>query len=285
MIKKKDKVDNLNEKKKSNIFIYILLFISLLVLYSRYIEPFNPIIREYKIESVDIPKSFDGFKIIHFSDIHYGRTVDNKYLNKIVDMINNQDPDLVFFTGDFLDRNNKLNEKQITTINSILSKIESTLGNYAVIGNHDMKYLSDYKKIMDNSFTILDNQEKTLYYNENESITLIGLADNLESKVNYELFNKENSNYTFVLVHEPDEFDNIKNYNFNIMMSGHSHNGQIRLPFIGAIYTPIGSKTYYDNYYNINNKELFVSNGIGTSSIPFRFLSKPSINLYRLYSE
>jgi len=170
-------------------------------------------------------------------------------------------------------------------INSTLSNIDSTLGNYAVIGNHDMKYLSDYKKILDNNFTILDNQEKILYYKNNEAISIIGLADSLESTVNYDVFNNESNYYTFVMSHEPDEFNKIKDYKFNIMLSGHSHNGQIRVPFIGAIYTPIGSKTYYDNYYKIDNKEIFISNGIGTSGINFRFMSRPSINLYRMYSE
>jgi len=276
---------NRKEKKGTNIMIYIILIFAILFLYSKYIEPFNINIKEYKIESKDIPKSFDGVKIIHFSDVHYGTTVDKKYLNKIVKLINKQKPDIVLFTGDFIDKNTKLTNEEIKSINSSLNKIDSTLGNFAVVGNHDMKHFSDYKKILDNNFTLLDNQEKILYFKNNEAISIIGLADSLESKINYEVFNKENNNYTFVLVHEPDEFEKINKYNFNVLVSGHSHNGQIRLPFIGAIYTPIGSKTYFEEYYKIDNKEIFVSNGIGTTTLNLRFMSKPSINLYRLYSE
>ena len=69
------------------------------------------------------------------------------------------------------------------------------------------------------------------------------------------------------------------------MLSGHSHNGQVRIPLIGKIYTPKGSKKYYEDYYNMNNKELFVSNGIGTSLLNMRFMSQPSINLYRIYAQ
>ena len=69
------------------------------------------------------------------------------------------------------------------------------------------------------------------------------------------------------------------------MLSGHSHNGQVRLPIIGKVYTPVGAKKYYDYYYKFGDKELFISNGIGTSGVKFRNLSRPSINLYRLYSE
>ena len=69
------------------------------------------------------------------------------------------------------------------------------------------------------------------------------------------------------------------------MLSGHSHGGQVRIPLIGKIYTPVGAKTYYDDYYKLDNKEIFVSNGIGTSTLNIRFNSVPSINLYRLYAQ
>ena len=278
-MKKSDK-----KKKKNNWFIYLILFVSLLFIYSKYIEPYNLTIKEYKIESSNIPDSFDGIKIIHFSDIHYGRTVDNKYLKKIVKLINKQKPDIIIFTGDFLDKDINLTDKQILSINNILKDLDSTIGNYAVVGNHDMVHLSDYKNIMDGNFNILDNQEKILYYKNNESISFIGLADSLESKVDYNVLKNKSDNYRFVLSHEPDVFNKIKENDFDILLSGHSHNGQIRLPFIGAIYTPIGSKTYYEEHYEIDNKNIYVSNGIGTSGINLRFLSRPSINLYRLYS-
>ena len=106
----------------------------------------------------------------------------------------------------------------------------------------------------------------------------------METKVNYEILEKENTYFRFILAHEPDEYNKIKDYDFDIMLSGHSHNGQVRVPFIGTIYTPIGSKTYYDNYYKLDNKEIFISNGIGTSGLDFRFGSTPSINIYRLYA-
>ena len=70
---KKEKI-----KKRSGIVIYIILFISLILLYSRYIEPYNLTIHEYKIKNSLLPKNFDGLKIVHFSDVHYGRTVDKK---------------------------------------------------------------------------------------------------------------------------------------------------------------------------------------------------------------
>ena len=282
-MKKEDKKNI--KKKKHNTLIYFILVIALLFLYSKYIEPYNLTIKEYKIENEYLPKSFDGIKIVHFSDVHLGSTVDIKYLDKIVNLINKQNPDIVVFTGDMLDKRRTLNDSEIESVKNSLSKIKSNLVNYAVSGNHDIKQLDTYKKIMDTNFTILDNEEKLIYYKENTPISLIGLSDSSETKINYDVLEKENNYYRFVLCHEPDEYKKISNYSFNVMFSGHSHGGQVRLPFIGKIYTPIGAKTYYDDYYKLDNKEIFISNGIGTTRIDIRFNSTPSINLYRLYAQ
>lgn len=281
---KKEEKKNI-KKKKHNILIYFILVIALLFLYSKYIEPYNLTIKEYKIENEYLPNSFDGIKIVHFSDVHLGSTVDIKYLDKIVNLINKQNPDIVVFTGDMLDKRRTLNDSEIETVKKSLSKIKSNLGNYTVSGNHDIKQLDTYKKIMDTNFTILDNEEKLIYYKENNPISLVGLSDSSETKINYDVLEKENDYYRFVLCHEPDEYKKISNYSFNVMFSGHSHGGQVRLPFIGKIYTPIGAKTYYDDYYKLDNKEIFISNGIGTTRIDIRFNSAPSINLYRLYAQ
>lgn len=274
-----------NKSNKRNILVYIILFLALLFIYSFYIEPYNLTIKEYKIENNSIPTNYDGLKIIHFTDIHYGSTTDIKYIKKIVNLINKQKPDLVFFTGDLLDKRTNPSDKEIESIKTELNKIESTLGNFAVSGNHDIKNNKDFETILSENFTILNNEEKLIYYKENTPISITGFVDSSESDPNYELLSTENTNYRFVLIHEPDEFDKIKDYSFNIMLSGHSHNGQVRLPLIGKIYTPFGSKKYYEEYYKTNDKELFISNGIGTSTIDIRFLSRPSINLYRLYAQ
>ena len=74
------------------------------------------------------------------------------------------------------------------------------------------------------------------------SISLVGFSDALETKVNYDILEKENNYFRFIMLHEPDEYEKIKEYDFDIMFAGHSHNGQVRLPLIGTIYTPVGSK-------------------------------------------
>ena len=94
----------------------------------------------------------------------------------------------------------------------------------------------------------------------------------------------EDINYKIILVHEPDYVDTItsKYNNTNLVLAGHSHNGQINIPYIKKLLLPEGSKKYYNNYYKVNNTNLYISSGIGESNINVRFFNKPSINFYRI---
>ena len=103
--------------------------------------------------------------------------------------------------------------------------------------------------------------------------------------MNYFEDNNE-SMYKIILVHEPDISDKIiKDYSVNLILAGHSHNGQVRLPIIGPIYTPPYSKKYYDNYYDIDGTNLYISSGIGVSTVNYRLWNRPSINFYRINKE
>ena len=97
-------------------------------------------------------------------------------------------------------------------------------------------------------------------------------------------YQNENISYKIILTHEPDITDEIikKDNSVNLVLAGHSHNGQIRLPLIGALTTPNEAKKYYDNYYKIGNTHLYVSSGIGVSKVNFRLFNRPSINFYRI---
>lgn len=88
--------------------------------------------------------------------------------------------------------------------------------------------------------------------------------------------------YSILLMHEPDYVDNIDLNNYDLILAGHSHGGQVRLPLIGSIITPVGSKKYHNEYYNISGKPLYVSSGIGTSLMRLRLFEHPSFNFYRL---
>lgn len=281
-------------KKKIIIILSIILGILGIIFYSRFIETSLFETKEYKISNVNLANDFSGLKIIHISDIHYRRITSTKMIKKIIKEVNLIKPDIIVITGDLIDKDATLTEKDISFLKDSLAKLESKYGKYSIYGNHDITYSREkieeiYKY---SNFKLLVNDYDIIYGKKNEALFIGGLDSLLEGEQNIEktmsYFNDhEDILYKILLVHEPDSTDNIleKYPNTNLILAGHSHNGQVRLPLIGAIYTPSGSKKYYDNYYKINETDLYISSGIGVSRINFRLFNKPSINFYRIYND
>ena len=164
-----------------------------------------------------------------------------------------------------------------------LNKLEVTIGKYAVSGNHDYSDTIFEDLITKSGFTYLSNESKIIYNNGSTPIEIVGYPDSREDNPDYTI--SLTNYYKIALIHEPDELDNIKDKGFDLVLSGHSHGGQVRLPIIGKIITPPGSKKYYDEYYNVNDTKMYVSYGLGTSLLRLRLFDHPSFNLYRIYSE
>lgn len=277
------------EKPKKNIFVIFFLIIVAILLWSRFISTRGLITKEYGIINNKIPASMNGLKIVHFSDLHFGRTIDEKGLKNIVKKINNLKPQIIVFTGDLIDKDVVLTKEKKESIIKILQNLNSEIDSYAVLGNHDYEK-EDSKEILINSnFNILEDNYQLIYYKSTTPILLVGLKSSIKEHPNFDnaikdLTIESSELYKIVLAHEPDQLNNLKDYSIDLMLAGHSHNGQVRLPFVGAIIKPIGAKIYYDEFYQIDETKLYISSGIGTSEINFRFFNKPSINLYRLYN-
>lgn len=272
-------------------FLFILLLsILLLLIYARYEGTNGLVTKEYKIETNNIPSSFDGLKVVHFSDMHYLRVVNEDMIKKISKEINLINPDIVLFTGDLIDKDFNPNDKEKENLINMLSSIESKYGKYAIIGNHD--YVKEENLIEDiyaqSDFILLKNSYDIIYGNDNEKIFLGGVDTYSYDKADIDMvmnyFNdNDDISYKIILVHEPDYADTITStYNVDLILSGHSHNGQINIPFVKNFFLPYGSTKYYNNYYNIDNTSLYISSGIGESRINLRLFNRPSINFYRI---
>ena len=176
-----------------------------------------------------------------------------------------------------------------------MNKLEAKLGKYAIDGNHDYIYKNFNKLIEDCGFTNLNDTYDIIYNESYESIFIAGVSNNtyttkkIEDKTEtiFDFMNSEEykSKYSILLMHEPDFIEDIDYKLFNIVLAGHSHAGQVRLPFIGVLYTPKYARKYYEPYYKLDNTELYISNGLGTSEIPIRLFNRPSYNFYRLYKK
>lgn len=282
---KKEKETKETKENKSHIFIYILLIIGLIIIYSRYIATTGIQIEEYSVINNKIPESFKGFKVVHFSDLKYGSTTDQKYLKKLVNKINELNPDIIIFTGDLISSNYKLTDNDKKSIIENLNKLDPKIDIYSIRGDNDIN--ETYNSIITQTKIIeINNLNKLIYYKGDTPIMLIGLDDSINGNQSLDMaFNYEENNYYKILIaHEPDTYEKIKDKNIDLFLAGHSLNGQVRLPFIGSIYTPTGAKKYYDSKYKIDNTEIYISNGLGTSKIPYRLNNRPSINLYRFYN-
>ena len=287
---KDENIENENNNKenkkrggKMKLFLIIfLIFLVISVVYVRFIATSGFIVKEYKINSENIPSSFDGFKIVHLSDIHYA-TVGKEKLDSVVDEINKIRPDVVVFTGDLHDRFTNLTDEMREKIIESMKKIEASYGKFAVSGNHDYEYDGYKDLIIECGFTYLENESKLIYFKGNTPIEIVGYPSLMKAEPNFDI--PLTDNYKIALIHEGDAFDNIKDKGFDLVLAGHSHNGQVRLPFIGAIYTPEGSKKYYDEHYTVGKSEIYVNSGLGSTEYNVRAFNKPSFNLYRFYTK
>ena len=273
------------------LIIFTTLF--LIIVYARYVGTMGLTTKEYMVSSPDLPNGFDGIKVVHFSDLHYNRAITLSKVKSIIEEINFINPDIVVFTGDLIDMDANLSDKDYNDLTNLLLKIDAKYGKYAVMGNHD--YDKDKEKVIsvynESNFKFLDNDYEIIYNKDNEKIFVGGLntvsykQDDLDKTMKY-FDDNEDIAYKIILVHEPDISDKIvKNYDVNLILAGHSHNGQVRLPYIGAFYKPPYAKKYYDNYYDLSGTDLYISSGIGVSKLNYRLWNHPSINFYRINKE
>ena len=257
-----------------NLFIIFIL----LAIFVRFYGVSQIVTKEYSIISKEIPRGFDEMKIVQISDIHYGTTINESSLKKMVNKVNQLKPDIIVFTGDLVAKGINPTDKIKAEITVNLSKLKAPIGKYAIASNEDLESDSFYDLITNSGFTLLNNEAKLIYNNDDEPIELVGIS-NINNKIEL------TDNYKIALIHKPDDFDNIKNDNYNIVMAGHNHGGIIRLPFLGGLINIEGAKKYHNDYYEIDNTKLYVSSGLGTSNINFRIFNQPSINLYRFYKD
>jgi len=272
------------------IYVLIILIVGGLVFtWSRFIGTKGLIIKEYAYQNIKIPEEFNGKKIVHFADLHFGSTIKKEELTNVIDRINLLKPDICIFTGDLVDKNYELGDGEKDLLIKELSRIESVIGKYSVKGNHD--YDHDYydEIITSSGFISIDNDYRLIYYKGTEPIVISGVTSMLKTDIDLDkAFAYKNDDttkdlFSIFLAHEPDTLTRARSFNIDLMLSGHSHGGQVRLPYVGSIYTPKGSKTYYEEHYKVDETDLYISGGIGTSTLKIRLFNKPSINLFRLY--
>lgn len=265
---------------KKVIFV-VLFFITLLLLDGFFINSHGFKTEVNNILIDNLPDSFQGFKIMQISDFLIEKKDDLDRIKDIVAKINERKPDVVVFTGGLLSTSYKLDENDINTLSNYLKEIDVTLYKYSIYGDEDIKNKEIFDLVMnDANFILLDNESKYLFYKDNLPIKITGLnKGDIDSAFVMDDILDVATN--IVLTHYPDDVDKLSGDNI-IVLAGGSLKGQVRVPFVGGIIKGDGYMKYTDSFYEIDNKLLFNSGGIGTKKVRFRLFNKPEINLYRL---
>lgn len=299
----KTRSERYNKKRHNKGIKFLIILITIIILmtlYACFIGNKGLKIKEYKITNSLITSNFHGFKIVHLTDIHYGRSINEKELKNIVNNINLLKPDIVVLTGDLLDKQIKLNDKQTQILIDNLKNINPYIKKYAITGNHDKDFDKWLKIITDSDFINLNDNYDLIYKGTNTPILITGISSStakgnidgkLDNTLNYLNSLKEidiKPVYSILLMHEPDFIDKIDTSKFNLILAGHTHNGQVNLPFVKDIpflkniILPEYGRKYYAPHYKVNDSDLYISGGLGTSVVNARLFNKPSFNFYRL---
>ena len=274
-------------KNTSNILKILFIAIMLILLDALLIEP-NIFLSSPK--QLDVPnwnKNLNGFKIVLISDIHLGtRFVDMKKLDEIIKVSNKNNPDLVVICGD-LDANAISSKNYSTTeVANSLKNLKSKYGVIAVMGNHDYEMANIVYDIYKQANIKLLKDEDYFINVNNKKLRLVGLEDLwFRNSDPVKVVGKVDKDIpTIVLAHNPDYFPQIPK-EVSLTLSGHTHGGEVVLPFVGSFIVPSKYGNRYRNGYIIeDNKHLFVSRGIATLGYG-RFIAPAEINILDIYSQ
>ncbi len=277
-------------KKISKAIAIFLIIAFIIYIYSRFIEPEMLSIHYENISSPYVAQK-SNIKILQFSDIHLSDYFDIEDLNRVVDKINGEHPDIVVFTGDLIDHYNDYNYKgDIDKIWGALKRIDAPLGKFAVYGNHDYGGGGEkaYSTIMSKGeFTILVNERIKL---DRYKLNIVGLDDSIfgNTDKNKLIDYIDKDLYNLVISHEPDIIDSLLELSIDLFLSGHSHGGQVNVPIVSTNMLPPLAENYTRGIYRFENHRdtlLYVNVGIGTSQVPLRFMSVPEISVFTLKNE
>jgi len=245
----------------------------------RYSVQFN----RYRIMVPHLPDAFNGVRIVHLTDIHYGYLMSISFVKKLLKKVQLLDKDMIFCTGDYIHERDS--SDQIDIIWPELCKLKAPLGVYNVLGNHD-HWGSTQRSMywLNRSGQNVQRSEKCLEKN-GQRLWIAGAGDFLEDHFDLDkvLEKIPETDCRIVLAHNPDTADSFFKSRIDLMVSGHTHGGQVSIPFAGPPVLPVMNKTYSSGLkISPKNHKVFISRGIGWAICPVRFNCAPEIVILEL---
>lgn len=239
-------------------------------------------VNRYRIPLWNLPPSFHGFTLAHLTDIHLGVLTPPSFVEQVVRQANALNADAIVCTGDYVHVRNATEE--IDQVWPILSKLSARYGVYSVLGNHD--HWADTNRSLywlERSGQNIRHRCKTIYKGK-DRILIGGTGDLWEDRLQIDKIfaGSDQRDCRILLAHNPDSVDTEFSTPLSLVLSGHTHGGQVVLPGIGAARLPVENKAYCSGLIETPKTRLFISRGIGCSVLPIRFNCYPEIALLEL---
>lgn len=269
-------------KTSRRTFLAALLGATFTASYSVFIERQLVQVNHYRIKVPKLPEPFIGFKLAHLTDIHLGSLVSDNFVATVIDRTNKLGADAIVCTGDYVHARNSVDE--INRVWPLLSRLKAKEGVFSVLGNHD--HWADTERSLywlEQSGQNIRHKARAIVRG-NSRIFIGGSGDYWEDKsgIDTAFANLGEDECKILLAHNPDTIDKEFSTRISLFICGHTHGGQVSLPFYGPPILPVQNKLYSQGIIQSNKGVVFISKGIGWTIVPVRFNCYPEIAVLEL---
>lgn len=272
--------------------IVILILGFIFFIYSFYIEPNRVEISKITIRIKGLSDALNGFSIIHLSDLHL--TNIGKKENKLLEVVNGLNADILVITGDFVNRRDAIDD-----CIQLINKFKTKYGKWGAWGNYDHAILNsaDRKRLAESDIVILNNENQSIAVTpvpahrcrvNQQNIWIIGVDDPFTGRDDLlqAISGVPEEDFKILLAHSPAIVEEASKYGINLVLAGHTHGGQVYIPLLShLVVCLLGGKEYISGKYKVGQTYLYVTRGIGTSILPLRAFCPPEITLIKLMKD
>jgi uncharacterized protein len=241
-------------------------------------ESFSLCLRHWDLPVPNLPEPLDGFHVVQISDLHFAPCFERRYFESVVDACRDWRTDLIVITGDLVDH-----DDAIAWIEPILGPLEARLGKFAILGNHD----EDHQPLMivgelgRAGFETLEGRWTTVVVDD--TVVAIG-GTSAPWGPAFDRRNVPPADFRLLLSHSPDLFYRAQDWNVDLMLSGHNHGGQIRLPLVGPVFMPSRYSRRFDRgFFRQGQTLMYVSEGVAGKH-PVRYGCPPEVTRFVLHA-